>query len=96
MDGDRWSRDRCRDCGDDLGTLVNDYAQRYCQGCIGKREEPITLTIQRGDLRLLHELVVARAVVVEASEEIATQGFGSKQYRRPAETLRRALEAVDA
>lgn len=93
---DHWARDRCRDCGDDLGTLVSDLAQRYCVGCTGEREQPVRLTIQRGDLRLLHELVVARAVTVEASEDLATQGFGSSQFRRPAEILRRALERSDA
>lgn len=89
---DMFGRDKCRDCGDDLGTVYADEDRRYCEGCTGEREQEITIVLERRDLRLLHELAVARAVTAEASEEQAQMGMGSPKFRRAAEVLRRALE----
>ena len=51
----------------------------------------VTLILSTEDMVRVHELVVARAVALEAAEETAMQGLGSVKYRRPADAIRRAI-----
>lgn len=85
----------CRECGDGLDCAIADVDSRYCQACTGYLEREVPVTLQFRDLRTLHELVVSRAVTIEASEEACCLGLGSSQFRRPANVLRLALAQAE-
>lgn len=53
--------------------------------------EPVTVTLPREALERTHELLVARAVTIETTEEAAQADFGSGMWRAPANEIRRAL-----
>lgn len=58
--------------------------------------ERIALDLSVEDARTLYELAVARAVALEASEDIAMSSAGSMRFRRPADALARALRTCEA
>lgn len=61
-------------------------------GCHVIFEPRVTVSLRLVDARTLHELVVARAVQVESAEEQALSGLGSERFRRPADTVRSAID----
>lgn len=56
------------------------------------QEDTVTVVLLREDAVRVHELVVAKAVNVEAAEDMTMSGLGSWDFRRPANTLRGAID----
>lgn len=55
--------------------------------------ELLTIDLPREWMQTLYELALARAVALEASEEIAMCDAGSGRFRKPADALARTLNA---
>lgn len=64
------------------------------QAGVREPDSPVTVTVSRAQAWTIYDLLVAKAVVLEANEDEARCHIGSRKYRDAANEVLRQLDAA--